>query len=641
LIARAQWLEAQMMARGEGWERGLQLARSSVRAFARAGERENEGAALLTTAEAHFLFGEPDSAYAATHRALERLRPYRASVRLHNLLLMAADEAADDGLLRPALRMQDEGVAVAGRSPGPVVASEALLARAQLLASAGAEQEARADLQAVRGRLGSIRDPGAHAWIRTEVLRAEAMVARTDDPGGAIEALDSAVAFFTRNSRPFLTLRALVQGADARLLVGDAAGAAGRLESAVALLDERRDSLRVEPRRAAVFDDARGVIDRLVLLKLAEGKTTEALNYMDRGRASLAPAGRVADVSQEEVRGPAGEVVVEYARIADTLLAWTVAGESVHVSRRVLDTLQLVRTLATLEERLQGPASDAEVRAALSALYDWLVRPVAARLGKAETPVVVIADGEIAAVPFPALFDARRGRYLLQDHPLRFAVSLRDARRPPPSRTDIDGVLLVADPAFDRREHPLLDPLPHARAEVRAIAPGYANQTVLEGRTATRAALESALSRSGVAHFAGHAVFDDDRPERSHLVLAATGEPGTGRITAAELAALDLRHVRLVVLSACRSVRGGRNRAGGYTGLAGSLLAAGAGGIVASTWDVDDQATAALMAEFHRAYAGDADGPAALRRAQLALLQSRDPALRSPASWAAFRYAGR
>lgn len=640
LVGRARSLLGQTMAGGDGWERGLQFALASARLFASAGEGQNEGAALATVADAHFIFGEPDSAYAALHRAVDRLRPDRGSVRLHNLLLGAAEETADDGLLRAAIRLQDEGVAVAMRSGNPLYASEARLARARLLAAAAAHGRARADIQAVRGLWGTIADPNAREWIHTEMLRAEAVVSLRSDPRGATGALDSAAAFFARISRPVLTLPALVQSAEARLRAGDPPGALQRLESAVTLLDRRRDSIHVEPRRAAVFDAAREVIDRLVLLELAEGHVAEALRYMDRGRASLAPVGRPVDARVEPVRSPPGEVVVEYARIADTLLAWTVAGETVQVSRTVIDTVRLARTLATLEERLQGRASEAEVRPALAALYDWLVRPVEGRLGGAEAPLVIIADGEIAAVPFPALFDRRRGRYLLQAHSLRFAVSLREARRRP-ARAPADGVVLIADPAFDAREHPLLEPLPHARAEVRAIAPGYAGATVLEGRTATRSALESALARSGVAHFAGHAVFDDERPERSHLVLASAEAPGAGRITAAELAALDLRHVRLVVLSACRTVRGGRSRAGGYTGLAGALLAAGAGGTVASTWDVDDQATAALMAEFHRAFAREANGPAALRRAQLALLRSSDPALRSPASWAAFRYAGR
>jgi CHAT domain-containing protein len=69
-------------------------------------------------------------------------------------------------------------------------------------------------------------------------------------------------------------------------------------------------------------------------------------------------------------------------------------------------------------------------------------------------------------------------------------------------------------------------------------------------------------------------------------------------------------------------------------------LAAGAGGVVGSLWDVNDSRTQHLMVTFHRAYIDSNDAPAALREAQLAMMNSHDPELRSPATWAAFRYAG-
>jgi CHAT domain-containing protein len=204
------------------------------------------------------------------------------------------------------------------------------------------------------------------------------------------------------------------------------------------------------------------------------------------------------------------------------------------------------------------------------------------------------------------------------------------------------GVLLVADPAFSGRDHPLLNRLPNALEEAQIIARSYAESEILERESATRASVEAALARAEVVHFSGHAVFEDQRPERSYLVLARDpmgSEAGT--ITAAELSRLDLTHVRLVVLSACQTVRSSRNRAGGFTGLAGSLLAAGVMGTIGSLWNVDDRATSMLMAEFHRAYTGGLSAPAALRHAQLAALRSGEPTLRTPASWAAFRYAGR
>ncbi|HYR09073.1 MAG TPA: CHAT domain-containing protein, partial [Longimicrobium sp.] len=78
----------------------------------------------------------------------------------------------------------------------------------------------------------------------------------------------------------------------------------------------------------------------------------------------------------------------------------------------------------------------------------------------------------------------------------------------------------------------------------------------------------------------------------------------------------------------------------GFAGLAGALLGAGVDGVVGSPWRVEDGLSGPLMTEFHRAYRRTGDGAGALRAAQLAALRGGDPALRSPAAWAAFRYVG-
>jgi CHAT domain-containing protein len=46
------------------------------------------------------------------------------------------------------------------------------------------------------------------------------------------------------------------------------------------------------------------------------------------------------------------------------------------------------------------------------------------------------------------------------------------------------------------------------------------------------------------------------------------------------------------------------------------------------------------MSAFHEEYRASGDAPGALRAAQLRLLRSANPVLRSPAAWAGFRYAG-
>jgi CHAT domain-containing protein len=279
-------------------------------------------------------------------------------------------------------------------------------------------------------------------------------------------------------------------------------------------------------------------------------------------------------------------------------------------------------------------------REALAALYDRLVRPVEGRLGADGSALVVVADGEVAAAPFAALLDTARGQYLVEAHALRFSSTLRDAGRRLGPVPAAPRALVVADPAFDPRAWPGLQRLRGAAAEARAVAALYPGATLLVGSGAGRAAFERALPHAQVVHYAGHALFDDARPAASALVLAPSPGGSGGRLAAAELGRMELGGVRLVVLSACRTLRAGGGRSEGFAGLAGALLAAGAGGVVGSGDQVDDATTRALMVRFHRAWLRTGDAPAALRAAQLELLRSPDPALHTPAAWGTFRYAG-
>jgi CHAT domain-containing protein len=70
-------------------------------------------------------------------------------------------------------------------------------------------------------------------------------------------------------------------------------------------------------------------------------------------------------------------------------------------------------------------------------------------------------------------------------------------------------------------------------------------------------------------------------------------------------------------------------------GLTRSFLAAGAGRVLVSLWNVDDRATSVLMERFYRSLLGDGLAPAAaLRQAQLSMW--REKRWRSPYLWAGF-----
>jgi len=94
----------------------------------------------------------------------------------------------------------------------------------------------------------------------------------------------------------------------------------------------------------------------------------------------------------------------------------------------------------------------------------------------------------------------------------------------------------------------------------------------------------------------------------------------------------QINPIELLVLSACRTAFGD-NRAS--LGLAGMAVRSGARSTIASLWDVDDQATAELMAKFYQELTNSQNTKSeALRRAQLAILKNDKFA--HPYYWAAF-----
>lgn len=637
LAARARWMWSTALLRNGRYPEARSQYGAAAGTFARLGEREFLGATLMLDGETAYEQGDTLVAYRSMHRALLALRGYRSSVWLHNQLLKLADCARIDGMPWAAASFQDEDVRVAMRLEAPVITVEALLARARARAIAGEPHLATRDLEAAAPLAGKVQARRARIWADTNLRYSRVLVQSGTRAIGSVEALDSVVSFFSDNV--VWLLPALMRRADARLARGDLAGAVADLDTATIRIRGLSGRERAASVRAAMIDQARSRFDQLVMLHVRAGRARKALQALERGRVSfVAVPDAHAPAAGSQPAAPRGHVAVEFALIGDTLLTWTVRDTVVHLLRRTVDRDELLYVVEQVGAALETPARTAKAQPGLESLYDWLVRPVRDRLGASETPLVILADGELAGVPFAALRDGERGRYLVEDHPLRFAVSLADAARPPLA-TRPGLALLVANPTFDPLAYPTLDPLRRARAESDSLRGLYPRHLLLEGRSATRSALQAWAPRASVIHYAGHAVFDDARPERSFLVLA--GEGASGRLSAEAVNRLELGGVRLVVLSACRTLRSRGGRSGGFAGLSGALLGAGVEGVVGSLWKVDDRLTQPFMLAFHRGYRRSGDPAGALRQAQLRLLRSSDPVLRSPASWAGFRFVGR
>jgi CHAT domain-containing protein len=634
VAAKARWSLANTLQVGGEFERSLPLAGAAERLYARTSQRMNAGMMQLLAGTGQHGLGAEDAALEAVFRAVTTLRPYRRSIWLHDALHTLATIAAENGLARAVLRLTDEDVVVAERI-GPSYAAEARLTRARLRTAVGDTGEVKRDLGAAAAIIAGPDAGSRPAFLRAVLQLTDAQYRLRVGLPVAPSALDSAVRELAGN--PTLLVPALLTRADA-WLANDAPRSARRdLRRIADVIDAVRSETESQRLRASVMDAGRPVFDRLIVVDLAQGDTLGALLDLERARVvarSPRRRPRAAQVALPPSRP--GETVAVYTQIGDALLVWTVTGGAVTLTRTVVPAERLRRMVEEARTALELREPEQRLRPRLSALHAVLVAPLRRGLGPRGSAVAIVADGVLEGIPFAALYDPARSQYLVRDHPLRSASGLREASSPPAASAA--STALLVNPAFDAGEFPDLPPLSGAAAEVQEVARLYPASQVLVGPGAGPDALKAAAAGTEMLHYAGHAVADDHRPERSYLVLA--GNRHSGRLSAGEIERLDLHRVRLVVLSACQTARRTGGRASGLTGLAGAFQAAGARGVVAGLWRVDDADTRVLMIEFHRRYRASGNAVTALNAAQVALLDSPRAELRSPAAWAGFRYTG-
>ncbi len=343
--------------------------------------------------------------------------------------------------------------------------------------------------------------------------------------------------------------------------------------------------------------------------------------------------------------------------------SWRVAaaGEPGEIAERVA---RVHRRLANSE-----PASEDDLRE----LGRQLLPPTLA--GGRELRIV--PDGPLFYLPFELLPDPGRPQSSLLDaHPVSYLPSLsvfahlRPHLHPPTAEPSaaiqppvrwrfaaLAAPLLPAGSSGNSLAALLaqrfgLPPLPGAEREARDAEVQLGAPAVVDtGSAATEGRLrERCREGADVLHIAAHTIVDESLAGGVALFLAP-GAPGAagaagaadddGLISPPELARFPVT-VNLAVLSGCRTAlasggMGGMGESGGGRSLAslsGAFLGAGARGVVASLWEVDDAATAALMQQFYFELARGRRPAEALRRAKLRL--AKDPYWAGAPRWVGF-----
>jgi hypothetical protein len=237
------------------------------------------------------------------------------------------------------------------------------------------------------------------------------------------------------------------------------------------------------------------------------------------------------------------------------------------------------------------------------ALFD-LLAAVAARSGGVPSVLLLSEEPfipwELAILPAP--LDPDQPHHLgAQVDVGRWVLGRRRPILPPPERTQVDDVVVVAG-VYDEEAWRLLE----AEQEARDLTAGF-GAVAVDARPEQVFECLAGQPPADVLHFAVHGIYQPvDLLEGLILVDGTTLDPVSVRGT-------QLGRGPFVFLNACQ-VGSGNQVLGDYAGMAEAFLHAGASGVIAPLWSVDDAAARLLALRFYDRALKQGEPPARVLR---------------------------
>lgn len=262
------------------------------------------------------------------------------------------------------------------------------------------------------------------------------------------------------------------------------------------------------------------------------------------------------------------------------------------------------------------------------ALYHVLMDDVLPVIGK-KKKLCIIPSGKLSNIPYQCLGKMEQGkfRFLMEDYRVFYTNRMDMFRSKEQPDRDLSNMAAFGNP--DKS-------LEFARKEVLDIQKIVRNRQVLVEEQATEQEARMALGQRKYIHFATHGTLDYVKPKQSYLTFSASpGGVDDGRLTIAEIDSLKApgQYAELVTLSACETARPLAISEDWYVSPANSFLRKKFKTVVASLWQVNDEATGILMTEFYKNLE-KMDKVDALRQAQQTL--SNHPKYVHPYYWGGF-----
>lgn len=632
MLCDVEWIRAMFLfQRGEPTD-CLRAFQRALDQSTRAGEIENQASIAAIVATQMEIAGDPAEAerYRIDNlRFVDATNPHPDAT--YATFIDTSFSAIRAGRPRVALAFIEVQSRIAQALANPLLIAESESQRALAIlgigdAASAAQHLATAEPYALQLR-GHDRDR-----VSADIEYIRGLVELRSRPAAALAAFTAAIDVWDANHWRLHSAHGRMARADAALATGDRRAAERDYREGIEEMEEQRRNLEEPAMRVAYFENADALFQRLIALLVDEGRPADALSIAEQKRArvlldQIASAGKAGatplDGDAIAAAVDAQTAIVEMALLDRGAEIWVARGGRV-VHARSTATRSQVEEAVTRHLAAIAADDDNAVRTEGRWLYNQLLAPVAHEL-EGGPDLVIVPDGVLQAFPFATLV-MPDGEYLIDQYTLATEQSASVFLRP---RQDggATSLLAVAQPAPDG-----FDALPGAAQEAIAIAGHHRQGRAFVGDEISAREFLELAGETDVVHFAGHARTDVDVPARSGLVF----EDATGAatdLTAKTIAGSRLRRHPLIVLAACSTGRGKLRRNEGIDSLAAAFLQAGARGVVATLWDVEDRSSAALFDAFHEHLRAGERPVDALRNAQRTLLRGTDPALRKPGVW--------
>ncbi|MGB8492485.1 MAG: CHAT domain-containing protein, partial [Bacteroidales bacterium] len=322
--------------------------------------------------------------------------------------------------------------------------------------------------------------------------------------------------------------------------------------------------------------------------------------------------------------------------------------ESIDFRSVILDTL-FSENSRIITDACRDPSTESfkTFTSSLSYMYRFLIKPVEQLFSGRK--LIIIPDEEIAGLPFDAFLREDPGyyqsdyeglNYLIRKYSISFNYSsslLLD--HPLPGTISHEVISFAPEYSSNTGYEQNMTELPGSAREIKSIYRWFRGKGY-RGPDATETAFWQEIQKPAILHLAMHTRSDTADSRYSSLLFSASGDHlNDGKLYNYEISLARVSSP-MVVLSACNSGKGSLYHGEGLISIARGFLLAGAGSVIKTSWEVNDEVSASLITDLYRFLSKGEYKDDALRQAKLRFMKKFPPSFSHPYFWAAYEVLG-